>query len=153
MSDKIELQPRYIEGGKSTLEGQLLINDILLLDPDLERYSIDILELIKSIESDGEYFIITCVCGDHGCAGIEKGIAIKRVENTIIWNIDYPFQGIEIFGKLVFDFEVYKRNIETGTNKFVNLMLDHDNAKIVPIGMGENKKEIVERVNKWKISE
>jgi hypothetical protein len=148
MLDKIELQSRYIERGKPTLEGRLLINDKSLLNPDLESYCIDILELLKSIESDGEYFIITCVCGDHSCAGIEKGIVVKRNENTIIWNIDYHLPGIEILEKLEFDLKAYKNNVENGIKNFIDLMLNHENAEIVPVIMGLNKAEIIERVYK-----
>lgn len=46
---------------------------------------IDIEELLKSIEQDGEYTIFSCCCGVPACSGWEKGIQVLHSDQSISW--------------------------------------------------------------------
>ena len=47
-----------------------------LIDTDL---------LLKSLESDGEYFIFYCCCGIPECSGWIKGISVTHFDDIIKW--------------------------------------------------------------------
>jgi hypothetical protein len=50
----------------------------------------DMRNLIDSCITSGELFILTCWCGDPGCAGIEQGITVRHDGGKIYWHVPYP---------------------------------------------------------------
>jgi hypothetical protein len=46
---------------------------------------IDIDALLKSLETDGEYYIFSCNCGIPKCSGWINGISVEHKEQTIVW--------------------------------------------------------------------
>lgn len=46
---------------------------------------IDLEALLKSLETDGEYFIFSCCCGLPECSGWIKGIRVSHSEEGIEW--------------------------------------------------------------------
>lgn len=75
--------------GSKYLYAQLFVNGEPLVD--YKEYSICAAELKQSIR-DGEFFIITCTCGDAGCAGIFEPIQVRRKSREVYWNITQPIK-------------------------------------------------------------
>lgn len=50
-------------------------------------YAVDLNELLRSTESDGEFEILTCWCGVAECAGIEVGVAVGHDSTSVHWKI------------------------------------------------------------------
>lgn len=61
------------------------INQQLLVDFAYYGLTTSLPELVRSIDKAGEFFIITCVCGDPGCAGIRQGIQVTHAKNQVLW--------------------------------------------------------------------
>jgi hypothetical protein len=55
-----------------------------------EEFSIDLPELAKSCQLDGEFEIFTCGCGVAGCAGIFQGIKVAHSPAEITWACPEP---------------------------------------------------------------
>lgn len=58
--------------------------------PISSGYHIDYFDLVSSAIEEGDYFILTCSCGDAGCAGLFTPIKIQHTPDTIIWHIAEP---------------------------------------------------------------
>ncbi len=54
------------------------------------RHSISLAELRESAVASGPCYLITCSCGNAGCAGIEKPVEVTHSGSTIEWNISEP---------------------------------------------------------------
>ncbi len=78
---------------------------------DTLRY-IDINELKKSCNSDGEYYFYTCSCGVHECGGIWEPIVVYSKNNYIYWDMIEPYGGRFKFNK-----EQYINEIEKYENE------------------------------------
>ncbi|WP_299388317.1 hypothetical protein [uncultured Lacinutrix sp.] len=46
---------------------------------------IDVDVFLKSLETDGEYYIFSCICGIPECSGWINGISVRHKEQTIVW--------------------------------------------------------------------
>lgn len=46
---------------------------------------VDLVELGKSLDQDGEYFIWTCECGVPECGGRHKGVRVRHLEDRVQW--------------------------------------------------------------------
>ena len=57
---------------------------------DFDDFATDLPELIRSSERDGNYFILTCWCGDAGCAGLRHGISVHHGRGNIFWQLVEP---------------------------------------------------------------
>ena len=57
---------------------------------DFSYFATDLHELIASKEADGEFYIITCWCGDPGCAGIWQGIRVRHDSGMVQWHVLEP---------------------------------------------------------------
>jgi hypothetical protein len=64
------------------VDGQLLV--------DFENYAADLAALIRSVESNGEFFIITCWCGISECAGIKLGVKVRHENRVTYWQVQQP---------------------------------------------------------------
>lgn len=51
---------------------------------------IDLAQLCKSCQLSGEFFIVTCGCGDPGCAGIDDGIRVTHLDDRVVWDAPTP---------------------------------------------------------------
>ena len=67
--------------------GCLLYADEELLS---KRYAVDYSALARSARYGGNFFIFTCGCGDHGCAGIDAPIKVVHQGDTLSWHITEP---------------------------------------------------------------
>jgi hypothetical protein len=61
------------------------INQLLLVDFAYYGLTTSLPELARSSQKPGEFFIITCHCGDPGCAGIRQGIEVTHAKNQVVW--------------------------------------------------------------------
>ena len=53
--------------------------------PYAENDMIDVDIFLESMNSDGEFFIFSCICGIPECSGWDKGIFVLHNENNITW--------------------------------------------------------------------
>ncbi|WP_149208177.1 hypothetical protein [Flavobacterium johnsoniae] len=66
--------------------------------PYSEGDIVDAYQLLKSMESNGRYFIFSCCCGIPQCSGWKDGIEVIHQENNIKW-IDSNYNRIWLFDK------------------------------------------------------
>ncbi len=57
-------------------------------DPYNKDYIIEAEALLKSLKSNGEYFIFSCTCGMPECGGCKSGIKVNYLGNGIVEWID-----------------------------------------------------------------
>jgi hypothetical protein len=54
-------------------------------------YCIDMRALVESFEAPGDYFFLTCSCGEPGCAGLSIPFHVAHLGDGIIhWQIEQP---------------------------------------------------------------
>lgn len=76
---------------------QITINGI---KPYKDEEIIDVLVFLKSLESDGNYFIFSCNCDLPECSGRTEGIQVFHDNNIIRW-IDNLGNNIWYFDKTI----------------------------------------------------
>jgi len=84
---EIELSPCSDPPPYDQMWRGLLFVDGTLLNAE---YSVDYMELVKSAIVEGDYYILTCGCGDSGCAGLEEPIRVTHDSGRILWHITDP---------------------------------------------------------------
>jgi len=52
---------------------------------DFGKCAVDLSHFERSMKSNGEFFIITCWCGDPACANIRQGVMVSHIDNKVIW--------------------------------------------------------------------
>ena len=74
-------------------------------------YPVDLIELIRSKESEGKFFIFTCSCGIPECGGIYEAVKVKYLDKTVTWEIPKKtkiefcaFEYINEINKVINDF-------------------------------------------------
>jgi hypothetical protein len=67
-------------------------SETILIDgaPISTGFHIDYFDLASSARENGDYFILTCGCGDAGCAGLFEPIKVTHTSDTIAWHITEP---------------------------------------------------------------
>ena len=114
--------------------------------PFHSEFVLDVSELAKSCQSSGEFFILTCSCGESGCAGIFDGIQIEHLTDAVVWRFneplsdkDYPDLSDEEWEALKqpiefrFDPEDYLSTIIAGIKEIKVLMVSSDQPVELPI--------------------
>ena len=81
------------------VDGQLLA--------DFECYASDLAALMRSIESNGEFFILTCWCGIPECVGIKRGVKVRHENKVTYWQVQQP----EPQRSFVFERAAYEQTI------------------------------------------
>ena len=94
---------------ENELDFELWIN--LIIDgtsifADSEGNAVSFPDLFNSFYKDGNYYILTCDCGIPSCAGFYKPTEVRRVNETIYWNIPEP-----ITKQLKFSFKQFKESV------------------------------------------
>ena len=69
----------------------LRVDGELLLDVYEAGYGFDLGELVRSLAGDGDYFILTCACGNAGCVGIEAAVRVVHEAASVEWRLTSPF--------------------------------------------------------------
>jgi hypothetical protein len=69
-----------------------------------------ILPLRKSLDQPGDYFFVTCTCGDAGCAGIFSPTQVRHEDGAIRWLVPSRRKRTPIeqyvFAKAHYQFEI-----------------------------------------------
>jgi hypothetical protein len=141
MKDKIHIKPHIIKSGVTDIWINIYINGKLLVDNEVSGLAIDPIVLLKTIKEGGEYFIITCACGNSECAGINKGILVSHENNGVLWKIE-EYNKTNITGQYYFELEPYKENILTGITEFLALYEQNRDAQISPFTMEKSQNKL-----------
>jgi hypothetical protein len=104
-----------------SLETEIFVDNHLLYDFTGRWLGVDLCELGRSLRRDGEYFIITCSCGEAGCAGIRRGVDVYCEDDQVYWVIHEP----EPARTFVFDEQAYQRAVDTALAEFRDLCARH----------------------------
>lgn len=108
------------------------IGDLPLVNYEQDLLAIDLTELAKSLDGDGEYFVITCACGDAGCAGINEGIQVSHAHNTVRWRVHPWGNGQELEKVFTFQAEAYRAAVKHGLRQFLELYENNPDIETTP---------------------
>lgn len=150
---KIELTgphtPNSYESPDYLITQSILING-KSLSPD---NPIDLIHLSKSCQLSGEFFIVTCGCGDAGCAGIDDGIRVMHFDDRIIWEVPDPisYNGLSddavkrasenrVYKKYSFEPQAYLLSVKEGLRMAKGLLFgDKQPVECSPYGMNPER--------------
>ncbi len=129
----IELKTRVeraIEDGRDVIRPRLLVDGRPLVDFDGHTLGVDVRQLRRSLHEDGELFIVTCACGDPGCAGIRQGIVVRRDARNVHWTV----RGFGPTRTLSFERGAYFAAVEHGVAQ-VRQACERQNLDTVPANL------------------
>ena len=106
---------------------KFLVPTLMIDDREInDGFALDMRELANSCRSDGEYFILTCGCGEPGCAGIFEGITVSHHNGEVIWVVPEPLKSTPSletdYVEYRFDRHIYTDAIRSGMDKGKNLL-------------------------------
>jgi len=112
--------------------------------PFHSEFVLDVSELAKSCQSSGEFFILTCSCGESGCAGIFDGIQIEHLTEAVVWRFneslkdnldlsDEEWEALKQPIELRFDPDDYLSTIIAGIKEIKVLVVSSDQPVDLPI--------------------
>lgn len=129
--DKLTLEiinsiPPEQENGPQQVYAQILINDKLIISGF--EYPVDIIDLIKSTKSTGNYYFWTCHCGIPACAFISVHVEVKHENSLVKWKLmDLPFIQDTTF---IFDKSAYQSTVELAWRNFKQSIQSNIDQKI-----------------------
>lgn len=131
---ELRLNARHVENDPL---GYLVVEAAVDKRPltDYNQHAVDLHQFNLSTEKSGEYFIITCWCGDPSCANIEHGIAVSHTDDSIIWQTELNGER-HLFEFNKNEYVAARQNLQTQAQELLNLLKDssHDGElTIVPI--------------------
>ena len=87
----LTIEPTILDksDGNLYLAPHLLVDGIQLAN--FSSFAVDMVELRKSLLRSGDYFILTCWCGEPSCMGIEAGIRVTHEGFLVRWHLQDPF--------------------------------------------------------------
>ena len=132
----IKVQVQF-EPDSKNLYAEIMIDDQLLVSLKRDELAIDLVELAKTIKQDGEFFIITCTCGNPGCAGITTGVNVHRDNETVHWQFKVRQADSKNVRAVSFAQKDYATAVQEGIAQFTELLKQHRDAEIVPYLMRE----------------
>ncbi len=124
-------------------------NDYLVVDilvdhhplTDFQWFATDFGALKESSERDGFFYILTCWCGEHECAGLKKHITVIHEADHIIWKIFEPQPEREfVFDKqqllaamenLIIQGNRFIKHLATSGTRGIEITPDRNNAFFV----------------------
>lgn len=140
----LEAQDLYADENSYLLTQSIFVNG----DNLAPHHAIYLPHLAKSCQSSGEFSIVTCGCGDAGCAGIDDGIRVTHEGDRIVWHVPDPlsYAGMSTeeaertannrqYDTYVFQPDQYLETILTGLNKAKALLFgDRQPIECSPYG-------------------
>jgi hypothetical protein len=109
-----------------------------------EGVVVDMRNLVATLQGCGEYDILTCGCGEPGCADIWQGIIVFHYHDLVRWLIPDPIvrpegedeeERIIVFKDRYFQREDYRRTIASAVEEAKQLVLqDLETARVGPYG-------------------
>ena len=130
MVDRLELRLRYQHWTADSTVGtnvDLLVGGVPITD--FGRYAINFpFGLVPTIEYDGEFWPLTCTCGDEGCAGIWKPTTVRHDGHLVRWHLGDP----EPHRQITFDEQQYSDEIRRLVEEATRLVADGRLTDAVP---------------------
>lgn len=88
---KVSLKGPYEQNDELVPRVYLITQAVLINAENLAPENpIDLRQLAKSCQVSGEFYIVTCGCGNAECAGIENGIRVSHFPDRIRWEVPVP---------------------------------------------------------------
>ncbi len=85
---KVSLTECHEQGDEFSLRAYLINQSVLINGENIApENSIDLRQLAKSCQLSGEFYVVTCGCGEPGCAGIWDGIQVSHFPDRICWEV------------------------------------------------------------------
>lgn len=109
---------------------EILVNNDPLVNWKYNEVGVDLGYLTETLHRTGEFFIVTCSCGDAGCAGIEEGIKVSRDVDNVRWKVPGYWGPARV---LVFEGKAYDSAIESSIQQFKQLRAQNPQLETVPI--------------------
>jgi hypothetical protein len=106
----------------------LLVDGESIVNLKHDGLGIDLVALARSVKQGGEFFIITCSCGDAGCAGIDEGIEVIHDSDEVRWVV----RGFSPDRAYVFEKAAYATSIKQGLDHFLQLLFENPSIEPVP---------------------
>jgi hypothetical protein len=122
---------RDSENGDRFVGTKILVDGRPLVDFDARALAVDLRQLQRSIQEDGEFFVVTCACGDAACAGIRQGIAMRRDSKNVHWVV----RGLGPTQTLSFDRQLYADAVARGITQLC-MVVRQTGLDVVP---GQNR--------------
>lgn len=133
---KIRLIRPQVETGDEETVSYLVTQAIYVNRQKLvSGYPIDLIELAKSCQINGEFDIVTCGCGFAACAGIDDGIRVTHAADRITWEVPDPisYNGLSEeeaeemaahrrYNTFTFDPDQYLQAVQEGLRKAKGLL-------------------------------
>jgi len=116
-----------------------IVSTISVDGADLSNgFTMDWEALAESCRKPGEYFILTCSCGDNGCAGIDRGIIVLHQKETVKWLVPDPMDqdssgisDIFTYSEKIFDMKDYRSKIHDAMCELRTLALETKPAPVL----------------------
>jgi hypothetical protein len=87
---------------------------------------------LKSLETDGEYYIFSCNCGIPECSGWINGISVEHKERTVVWTNENTKEVWTL------DKSKIEKDLAEVRNEVLNYKAFFDEKKIKYVGVGYN---------------
>lgn len=84
-----ELRLRFTFENKNDVHTEALVDGEPLTRAEDEEIDLPF-AFLPSVERDGDYFFVTCSCGDAGCAGYMEPTAVTHDGGLIYWKGTWP---------------------------------------------------------------
>lgn len=122
----VRLHVKSEPGQPDSLEAELVVGDAALRAFDYGP--LDLVELQRSIERDGTYFIWTCWCGVPGCGGNTEGVEVRRDGDIVHW------QDRDMRREYVFRLHDLRQGLEAAIAEARRLLSERESLAWAPEG-------------------
>jgi hypothetical protein len=94
--------------------------------------AVDMAALAATLNGAGEYFVVTCECGDAGCAGIQRGVQVTESASEVSWVIQDWGRRERPEVEYRFDATQYRTEIQRALREFLKLMAGRNDLDTTP---------------------
>ena len=115
------------DGADKFIVTEVLVDNSPITDFKKAGLTTNMVVLEKSINQNGDFFIVTCWCGIAECAGIRYGIKVSHSTSNIHWVV----RGFGDPQTYYFDQTQYKKAIKNGIRQLQYMMKDKS-LRVVP---------------------
>lgn len=75
-----------------------------------KEFTVDFCALFNSLCHEEEYFVLTCSCGEPGCAAIDSGVVVRFEGDEVVWSTHEPISSRrQVGGRELLNWNVSKR--------------------------------------------
>lgn len=114
-----------------------------------KNFPLDLLELMRSVSGNGHFEILTCTCGEAGCANLDDAILVRHTSRHVRWRVRRPLQvedyDVSIgFDNYVFQAEQYREALALGLDQARELLSHYKHEFIYLFPEGFQIKTLLE---------